>query len=191
MTPKKPTSPVLKLLFLSRIEEKKGLDILLHALPHITVSYHLTIAGDGDEDYIEVLKNIAYYNKTAQHISWIGFQDEAKFDVYAAHDLLVLPSHNENFGNVVIESLSAGTPVLISEHVGLANYVIINNLGWFCQTTAQSVSDIINHIALNERDQLTAISASAPAIIRRDFDDDKLVQKYMDMYQYITTHVRL
>ncbi|MES2807895.1 MAG: glycosyltransferase [Bacteroidota bacterium] len=188
---KKTGGPVLKLLFLSRIEEKKGLDILLHALPHIAVPYHLTIAGSGDESYIEVLKNIAHYNKTAQHISWIGFQNDNKFDVYADNDLLVLPSHNENFGNVVIESLSAGTPVLISQQVGLTDYVVANNLGWFCQTNAASVSDIINHIALNERDQLAAIKANAPALIHRDFDDDKLVQKYIDMYQQITTNGRL
>jgi glycosyltransferase involved in cell wall biosynthesis len=188
---KKTPVAFLKLLFFSRIEEKKGLDILLHALPRLTTPYHLTIAGDGDENYISVLKNIAHYNHSDNNISWIGFQNENKFDVFSDHDLLVLPSYNENFGNVVIESLSAGTPVLISECVGLADYVTENNLGWICQTTPQSVSDVINDIAANSIDKLTTISANAPAIIHRDFDDDQLVKKYIEMYQQIIHHGRI
>lgn len=188
---KKTSDPVIKLLFLSRIDEKKGLDILLHALPRLNTPYHLTIAGDGDENYISLLKNIAHYNHSENNISWIGFQNENKFDVFSEHDLLVLPSYNENFGNVVIESLSAGTPVLISEQVGLADYIIEHNLGWICQTTPQSVSDVINAIAADSMDELATISRNAPSIIHRDFDDDQLIKKYIEMYQQITKHGRV
>lgn len=185
---KQSPGPVLKLLFLSRVEEKKGLDILLHALPRLNAPYHLTIAGNGDENYITLLKNIAHYNHSENNISWIGFQNENKFDVFSEHDLLVLPSYNENFGNVVIESLSAGTPVLISEQVGLADYVTKNNLGWTCQTTPQSVSDVINSIADNDMDKLATIRINAPSIIHNDFDDDLLIKKYINMYQQIIDH---
>jgi glycosyltransferase involved in cell wall biosynthesis len=188
---KKSSGRILKLLFLSRIEEKKGLDILLHALPRLGMPYHLTIAGDGDENYISVLKNIAHYNQSDNNISWIGFQNENKFDVFNEHDLLVLPSYNENFGNVVIESLSAGTPVLISEQVGLAEYVTKNNLGWICHTTPQSVSDVINAIAADGMDKLATISRNAPSIIHHDFDDHQLIKKYIDMYQQIIDHGRV
>ncbi|TSJ35981.1 glycosyltransferase [Mucilaginibacter corticis] len=187
--PKKPSGKVLKLLFFSRIEEKKGLDILLHALPLLTIPYHLTIAGDGDNAYIDLLKNIARYNQSESNISWIGFQNENKFDVFVDHDLLVLPSYNENFGNVVIESLSAGTPVLISEQVGLANYVVKNELGWLCETTPRSISDAINDIATTKTDRLAQISLDAPGIIHRDFDEDQLIKKYIDMYQQVINHV--
>ncbi|MDB4926982.1 XrtY-associated glycosyltransferase XYAG1 [Mucilaginibacter sp.] len=180
--------PILKLLFLSRIEEKKGLDILLNALPALRIPYHLTIAGDGDENYIDLLKNIARYNLSSLNITWIGFQNETKFDILRNHHLLILPSYDENFGNVVIESLSVGTPVLISEHVGLADYVVKNNFGWLCQTTIQSVSDCINNIAANQMDHVTHIRHTAPAIIHNDFDDDKLIKKYMDMYKQIINH---
>ena len=191
-SPKKIKSgPVFKLLFLSRIDEKKGLDILLHALPKLKTPYHLTIAGDGNEDYITLLKNIAHYSLTSEHISWIGFQNDNKFNIFSDHQLLVLPSHNENFGNVVIESLSAGTPVLISEQVGLADYIVENDLGWICQTTPKSISDSINTIAIDQMDKLSDISLKAPGIIHNDFDDDRLVQKYMDMYQQIIAHDRV
>jgi glycosyltransferase involved in cell wall biosynthesis len=176
---------VLRLLFLSRIEEKKGLDILLHALPLITVPYHLTIAGNGDKAYIEQLKSIARNNSSNAHVSWIGFQNEDKFNILRDQHLLILPSHNENFGNVVIESLSMGTPVLISEHVGLADYVLKNNFGWICETTPASVSNMINDIAAHHWVQIAHIKKTAPAIISQDFDEDSLVKKYIDMYRQI------
>lgn len=175
----------LKLLFLSRVEEKKGLDILLGALPGVTVPYHLTIAGDGEQSYIKYLKQIAESNGSTSHITWIGFQDTHKFEVLGNHDLLILPSHDENFGNVVIESLSVGTAVLISGQVGLADYVAENNLGWLCRTDPASVATGINRINPLE---LTAIKEKAPAIITRDFNESNLVQKYVAMYHQIITH---
>lgn len=175
----------LKLLFLSRIEEKKGLDILLRALPQVTNPYHLTIAGDGERTYISYLKQIAESNALTNHITWIGFQDKHKFEVLNNHDLLILPSHDENFGNVVIESLSVGTAVLISEQVGLANYVTENNLGWLCRTDASSVAAGINQV---KQVQLTIIRETAPAIITRDFNESNLVQKYVAMYSQIIQH---
>jgi len=180
--------PVFKLLFLSRIEEKKGLDILLRALPAINIPYSLTIAGDGDKNYVDHLKNIARDNFSDPGITWIGFQNETKFDILRNHQLLVLPSYDENFGNVVIESLSVGTPVLVSSDVGLADYVIKNSFGWVCETTPESISDAINTIAINQAAQMRHIRNTAPAIIRNDFDEGKLIQKYMDMYRHIITH---
>ena len=174
----------LKLIYLSRIEEKKGLDILLDALKTVTIPYKLTIAGDGNADYINYLKDIAVKNNVSDKINWIGFQQESKFDVLRDHDLFILPSHDENFGNVVIESLSVGTPVLITEKVGLADYVKENGMGWICQTNAISVSNAINAI-YGHKDMLDAIRAYAPGKIEDDFNESRLVQRYIDMYDKI------
>jgi glycosyltransferase involved in cell wall biosynthesis len=179
-----PGSPI-KLLFFSRIEEKKGLEILIDALPPITVPYTLTIAGDGDENYIASLKTMAAKNHTGDKINWAGFHNDNKFALLHQHDLFVLPSHDENFGNTVIESLSVGTPVLISEHVGLADYVVKNNLGWVCQTNPASLSRTITDIAKNHRDELDRIRKDAPGIIDNDFNEDNLVKKYISIYNQL------
>jgi len=175
---------LLKLIYLSRIEEKKGLDILLDALKTVTIPYKLTIAGDGNAEYVNHLKSIAVKNNISDKVDWIGFQQQNKFDVLREHDLFILPSHDENFGNVVIESLSVGTPVLISEKVGLADYVKENGMGWICQTNAISVSNAINAI-YRHKDMLKDIRAHAPGNIEADFNESKLVQRYMDMYDKI------
>ena len=176
-------SITFKLLFLSRIEEKKGLDIFISALSMVTVPYHLTIAGTGAANYLEALKLIAVNNHVDDKISWVGFYSENKFKLLQDHDLFILPSHDENFGNAVIESLCVGTPVLISEQVGLAEYVTENNLGWVCQTNVNSVGNAINNIAKNCQAGLERIRKNAPDVIYDDFDSGNLVKKYVDMYK--------
>ncbi|MDB5109934.1 MAG: hypothetical protein JWR67_1048 [Mucilaginibacter sp.] len=185
-TPKEnETVPYLRLIFFSRIEEKKGLDILLNALPLVTVPYHLTIAGSGEDTYIDHLKTIAAKNNINNKITWAGFHTENKFDLLCKHDLFVLPSYDENFGNTVIESLSTGTPVLIGQNVGLADYVINTNLGWLCEITPVSISNAINLIATDKKNDLDRIREQAPSIIYKDFAPLNLVQQYVTMYKQI------
>jgi glycosyltransferase involved in cell wall biosynthesis len=176
---------LLRLLFFSRIEEKKGLDILLRALALVTIPYHLTIAGDGEQEYIKKLKAIAAENNLSEQISWIGFQGTNKFDLLARHDLMILPSYDENFGNVVIESLSVGTAVLVTSYVGLADYVSEKDLGWVCELNESDISNYINHIPA-ESDKLSAIRELAPALIRNNFNEETLTEKYINMYHQIT-----
>ena len=177
-----PSTDHLKLLFFSRIEEKKGLDILLNALKTVTIPYHLTIAGSGDETYIDQLKNLAIANNIVHKITWAGFFNDDKFHLLQQHHLMILPSHDENFGNVVIESLCVGTAVLISDKVGLADYVEATNFGWICQTNASSVSDTINAI---DTAKLEKVRADAPDRILTDFDESQLVKRYIIMYQQV------
>lgn len=171
-----------RLLFLSRIEEKKGLDLLIKALPLLQAPYLLTIAGAGNPAYIERLKQLAKSAGAEHNISWIGFQGETKFNLLAEHDLLVLPSHDENFGNVVIESLSVGTAVLISKFVGLADFVSENELGWECDPEERSVADKIDWIYKN-KPRLDIIRKKAPELIRKEFNEERLVNRYIDMYR--------
>ena len=175
----------LKIIFFSRIEEKKGLDILLNALKEVTLAYRLTVAGDGQAAYVEALKELAKKNNIDAFVDWVGFQGDRKFELLHQHDLFVLPSYDENFGNVIIESLSVGTAVLIGDNVGLADYVIENRMGWVCETNVSSVSLAINAIN-NQRDELLRIKKEAPNKILNDFNANNLVPKYIDIYNQIT-----
>lgn len=175
----------LRLIFFSRIEEKKGLDILLDALKSVTVPYKLTIAGDGNKEYVNQLKKQALDNGIADHINWIGFQTGKKYQLLYDHDVMILPSHDENFGNVVIESLSIGTAVLVSKAVGLADYVSQNHLGWICETNFASVSTSINNLA-GQKAEILRIKEYAPEKISADFNYADLAERYIDMYKQVT-----
>jgi len=174
----------VKLIFFSRIEQKKGLEILLYALGKCSVDFRLTIAGDGEPDYLTNLKSLANKLGIAKNLNWVGFQGANKFDVLRQHDVMILPSYDENFGNVVIESLSVGTAVLLSENVGLANYVQENNLGWVVTNNAESFTDIIEKLP-TEKLKLSRIRQQAPDIIRKDFLEETLGIQYLHMYQQI------
>ena len=175
-----------KLIFLSRIEEKKGLDILFEALAKIEFNWTLTIAGSGEEKYVESLKTKAERLKINHNINWLGqVNKEDKFEILAAHDLMVLTSHNENFANVVIESLSVGTPVLLSDQVGLADYVLTKDLGWVTELKVDHISEILKDAHSNQikREKVRRI---APTLINEDFNDENLVSKYIDLYQNVS-----
>ena len=180
-------STLFRLIFLSRIEEKKGLDLLIKALSRVKISYHLTIAGDGEINYVSSLKALAAEYNVAGQVTWLGFKGDDKFKLLYDHDLLILPSHDENFGNVVIESLSQGTAVLLSPFVGLQEYVAKNNFGWECKLEPADIADMINLI-YQKQHELDRIRKAAPETIRTDFDEKNLVCKYINMYDSVIHH---
>jgi len=176
-------SPSFKLIFLSRIEEKKGLELLFDALSLLDIDWKLTIAGSGKKEYVAGLQIKLQSLKLDHRINWIGqVSDQNKYGLMAKHDLLVLTSFNENFANVVVESLSVGTPVLISDQVGLSDYVCEQQLGWVCALEANDIKEkLINSYRAQEARE--KMKQSAPEIIRRDFNDQALARRYLDLYR--------
>lgn len=171
-----------QLLFLSRIEQKKGLELLFSSLKALDINWNLTIAGSGEESYLKQLNSLAEQYQINQHITWLGHvNNNDKFDLIAKHDLLILSSYNENFANVVIESLSVGTPVLVSKEVGLADYVKEKDLGWIADLTPEDLSLKLKASYL-EKGKREKIRNTAQAIIENDFNEQKLIQKYIDCY---------
>ena len=110
-------------LFLSRVDEKKGLDLLLDAFAKVREQAPdavLVIAGNGEVKFVERLQDQARRLGLQSHVIWAGFLDgEAKQSAFAAADVFVLPSYSENFGNAVVEAMASGVPALVSDQVGL------------------------------------------------------------------------
>ncbi|HWW40288.1 XrtY-associated glycosyltransferase XYAG1 [Pedobacter sp.] len=172
-----------RFLFLSRIEEKKGIDLLFKALSRTKFAWTLSIAGQGSPDYIWSLKNLSFHLNIHQHINWAGYlNQQEKFDFIQKHDLLVLPSQNENFANVVIESLASGTPVLLTREVGLAAYVLQHDLGWICKSTITDLTHTL-YKAYKDIHKRSEIRKYAPKQILNDFSAPRLTILYQDMYQ--------
>ena len=171
-----------KLIFLSRVEQKKGLELLFSALAELTIDWCLTIGGTGEEAYVMSLKKEAERLKINSRINWVGqIKHQDKFQLLAEHDLMVLTSYNENFANVVVESLSVGTPVLISDQVGLADYVVQNNFGWI---TSLQPENITENILQSYKDSIkrALIRENAAEKIKADFSDH-LADRYFELYR--------
>ncbi len=171
------------ILFLSRIHPKKNIEGLIEALSRVSFDFRLQIAGNGEPDYLEKLKSLIAAKNLENKTAWIGeAYDAEKFRLYAAADLLVLPSFNENFANVVIEALSAGTPVLVSDAVGLSDYVRSNDLGWVCETAPEAIAQALTD-AFMQKQKRDAIRQKAPGLIRREFSQEQLIEQYLEAYK--------
>lgn len=111
------------LLFVGRINWKKGLDRLIAALPGIP-DCHLIVAGNDEERYQPELESLAVDAGVRERISFVGpIYGDDKAALYRRALMLVLPSYSENFGNVVLEAMAAGCPVVVTPEVGAADIV--------------------------------------------------------------------
>ncbi len=174
---------VLLFGFLSRIDPKKGLEVLLQALSQVRYPFRLRIAGEGEEEYVNGLKALVSELCLVDKVEWCGWQQgKAKFDFLRSVDVFVLVSHNENFANAVIESLSVGTAVLVSDGVGLADYVQEKNFGWVCKTEPEQLREVLNRLA-TEQEKLAAIVKNGPGTVRKDYNHDRLASAYSDEYK--------
>jgi glycosyltransferase involved in cell wall biosynthesis len=121
-------------LVLSRLHPKKGLDVLIDAFLSLVENgklptWRLMIAGDGPAAYVAQLKAAA--NSQPDRIVFTGWlDDDQKHAMLGGASLLVLPSHQENFGLCVMEALSHSVPVLVSPNVNLAAEIVSANAGW-------------------------------------------------------------
>src|SRR5688572_12599742 len=115
------------LLFLGRLHEKKGCDILIEA--HAKVrnesgrdqAPHLVLAGpSADDEYLRRLKNLAGGEGEDSPVTFTGMLTGGeKWGALSAAEAFILPSHQENFGIAVVEALACRTPVLISNKINI------------------------------------------------------------------------
>ena len=115
------------LLFLGRIHEKKGGDLLVEAfrrllseMPDASRDWQLVMAGPADNEFALALKSTAERIGLAGRITWTGMLGgDLKWGAFHAAEVFALPSHQENFGVAVAEALACGVPVLLSNRVNI------------------------------------------------------------------------
>lgn len=174
------------LLFVGRLLELKQVHTLLAAIKRVSASHavRLAIIGDGPER--PRLERIAGELGISQRVSFLGFKNPNELPKwYTACDLFVLPSSDETWGVVVLEALSFGLPVIVSDMVGCYKDVVVSpaigevvpakNVGALAGAIANRVSQPARvpaevwrpvQAALHHR----AVSARMVGLIRRVLD---------------------
>lgn len=171
------------LLFLSRLHPKKGLDLLLPAFARAkTDDVVLVLAGPGDQ---------AYRDQLARDVRRLGIENRVVFTgmlhnkervaALRAADLYVLPSYQENFGIAVVEALAAGTPVIISDQVNLADELRTKGVGAIVSTNEDSLCVALEHW-LSNADMRERAASAAPAVARK-YAFDQVAQQWSDVHR--------
>ena len=125
-------------LFLGRIHEKKGCDLLLRAFrtvlskvnPREFLDLHLVIAGPHDSAYGARMLRLTKRLSLDQHVTWAGMlTGDLKWGAFRSSENFILPSHQENFGVSVAEALACRCPVLISNRVNIWREITSDQAG--------------------------------------------------------------
>jgi len=175
------------ILFLSRIDEKKGIELLLDAFADVhrqipdTV---LVVAGSGVANYLQKLSQRAQELGFSDAVTWTGHLDGAiKAGAFATADVFVLPSYSENFGIAVAEALAHGVPVVTTNRVGLADEIGAAKAGIIISPDSREIApalykllgDSDKRCALSERGRNLAATRfsyrSIGAMLTRLYDD--------------------
>jgi len=121
------------LLFLGRIHEKKGCDLLIRAFASVLGTdprLRLVMAGPDQTGWGSDLREIARALGIADRVTWPGMlHGDLKWGALYCAEAFVLPSHQENFGIAVAESLACGVPVLISDKVNIWREIVAAGAG--------------------------------------------------------------
>jgi glycosyltransferase involved in cell wall biosynthesis len=132
------------ILFLGRIHPVKGLDTLIRSFSEIAsrvANLHLLVAGGGSASYEASLKNLSNSLVGLDNVTWAGIlTGEEKWAAYEVAELFVLPSHSDSFGIAVVEALATGTPVLISDKVGIWRTITKHAAGSVCGDDRESLT---------------------------------------------------
>jgi len=147
-------------LFLGRIQEKKGLDLLIQAYAELRSQREgmpdLVIAGPVQQlDYAEMLKT----RFPKEGIFWFdSVKGIKKWQLLAGAEALVLPSHQENFGIVVAEALAVGTPTLISNKVNIFREIKEGGAGLVENDDSTGTCQLLNNwlsLSIKQKDTMS------------------------------------
>ncbi|MCH2371466.1 MAG: glycosyltransferase [Pirellulales bacterium] len=173
------------LVFIGRLDPQKGLDTLLSATPKLLDDFpqrHLYIIGDGPIRH--KLERTVAKLKSRERIHLTGYRDDAAA-ILAKAKLFLFPSRWEGMPNVVMEAMTLGIPVCstpvdgVVELLGKSSPQIYRRDQW--QTGA-------TQMLLWDPEKLDSLGKSNHNVISSDFNEDKMVSRYLEAYEWDHRH---
>jgi|TARA_X000000950_G_scaffold195436_1_gene235439 glycosyltransferase involved in cell wall biosynthesis len=176
-----------KILFLSRINKKKGLDFLLEAWAKVSAEeWILQIAGNDDDGTINYIKERIKREDLRGRVELLGpLSEEQKKLAYTKAGLFILPSHSENFGIVVAEALSYGVPVITTKGCpweDLKNF----DCGWWIDLDISEISNAISKYIFSISSQRKKeLSRNAIRLVESKYKWESIAVQFENMYTRI------
>jgi len=173
------------LLFLGRIQEKKGCDLLIEAFAHCARAddaLHLLMAGPDQSGWVAQLKMLARRLGVESRISWPGLlRGDAKWGAFYSAEAFILPSHQENFGIAVAEALGCSLPVLISDKVNIWREVQAHRAGLVAPDTLAGTRALLEQWLEMPRPQRLRMREQACELFRCRFTVDAMATSLLEV----------
>ena len=177
-----------QILYLGRLHPKKNIESLIKALKLSKEfkknKFKLIIAGTGDNSYKEFLVKEVKKLNLENFVSFVGHIEGLRKDkLIAESKCLILPSHSENFGMVVVEALSQGTPVIASKYTPweeLEKY----DAGYWIEPKPEFLANALDDIILKEEGEYIKMRKNAYKLAE-NYDISKNISKWIDFYYSI------
>jgi len=149
------------LLFLGRIDQKKGCDLLIQAFLDVAgqdPSLDLVMAGPDGTNWRAKLERRVQDANLSNRVRWTGMlEGSQKWGAFATCEAFILPSHQENFGIAVAEAMASGKPVLLSDKVNIAPEIAADGAGMMEPDTLEGTRGLIRgwlDLAPAEREEM-------------------------------------
>ena len=166
------------LLFLGRLHEKKGCDLLIRSFVDLRNSGAanppmLVVAGpSADEGYVRHLQSLAGDNRGA--VVFTGMlTGDAKWGALSAAEAFVLPSHQENFGIAVVEALACGTPVLISNKINIWREIEADGAGYVEDDNLAGTANLLRRWSATSPNERAAMRDNARSSFANRFEIER------------------
>ena len=174
------------MVFLSRINKKKGLELLLEAWAQTDASgWNLLIAGNDDDNSLPKLINRSKQSDLKGRVQFLGeFDEKGKVEIYNKSDLFILPSHSENFGIVVAEALSFGVPVITTKGCPWQE-LIKHRCGWWITLSISNLKKAITEaidLSVQERE---IMGKRGKALIKEKYNWNNIAKEFIKFYDKI------
>lgn len=179
--------PGRTLLFLARIHEKKGVDILLRAWRNVQEQFrdwNLLIVGPDDGGYLPKMKQLAARLAT-RRLSFVGRIPESDKSAYfRSAELYVLPTHAENWGMSIAEALAHGIPAIVGRGApwsGLES----RDCGWWIQNDVGTLTETLRTALALSPDDLAARGARGRKWVGQSFAWERMAEMMRDTYLWL------
>jgi glycosyltransferase involved in cell wall biosynthesis len=177
------------LLFLSRVDVKKGLDLLIAAFALVAPQHadlRLIICGEGDPALLAALKQQAEALGLNGRITWAGqVSGEMRLAAFAAAEMFVLPSHSENFGIALLEAMAAGLPCISTDQVALAADAARVSAVKIAERDPHRLAQAIEELLASETQRLQ-LSQAARRVACEDYSLEAMGRGLYKLYQDVT-----
>ena len=175
------------LLFVGRLDPIKGIDLLIRAAADseefASRTTKIKIAGRGSEKYLGELRDLADELAIGDRVEFLGqVEGESKTRLFANAYFTVMPSHSENFGISIAESLAQGTPVIASQGTPW-KLLEDDGAGFWVSNEPANLAAAIDRALLMPPDEYAAIrSRCRPTVVSR-FEIDRHIDQWLDVYR--------